>query len=63
MSYAGSPTDFTYRRMVLHYANLCIVAGGVDLFLIGSDFRGLETIRGPTAEVAKQSGITPLSPD
>jgi len=47
VSYAGSSTDFTYRRMVLHYANLCIVAGGVDLFLIGSEFRGLETIRGP----------------
>ncbi|HEY8033048.1 MAG TPA: glycoside hydrolase TIM-barrel-like domain-containing protein [Methylocella sp.] len=47
VSYAGSPTDFTYRRMVLHYANLCVVAGGVDLFLIGSEFRGLETIRGP----------------
>jgi len=47
VSYAGSPTDFTYRRMVLHYANLCIVAGGVDLFVIGSEFRGLETIRGP----------------
>jgi len=47
VSYAGSPTDFTYRRMVLHYANLCIVAGGVDVFLIGSEFRGLETIRGP----------------
>jgi hypothetical protein len=39
--------DFTYRRMVLHYANLCVVAGGVDLFLIGSELRGLETIRGP----------------
>ncbi|MGH6936681.1 MAG: baseplate megatron protein TIM-barrel domain-containing protein, partial [Methylocella sp.] len=39
--------DFTYRRMVLHYANLCVIAGGVDLFLIGSEFRGLETIRGP----------------
>ncbi|MGH6867724.1 MAG: baseplate megatron protein TIM-barrel domain-containing protein, partial [Methylocella sp.] len=47
VSYAGSPTDFTYRRMVLHYANLCVVAGGVDLFLVGSEFRGLETIRGP----------------
>ncbi|MGH6846768.1 MAG: baseplate megatron protein TIM-barrel domain-containing protein [Methylocella sp.] len=47
VSYSGSPTDFTYRRMILHYANLCIVAGGVDLFLVGSEFRGLETIRGP----------------
>lgn len=47
VSYSGSPTDFTYRRMLLHYANLCIVAGGIDLFVIGSELRGLETIRGP----------------
>jgi GTA TIM-barrel-like domain len=47
VAYSGSPTDFTYRRMILHYANLCVIAGGVDLFLIGSEFRGLETIRGP----------------
>lgn len=47
VSYSGSATDFTYRRMILHYANLCVVAGGVDLFLVGSELRGLETIRGP----------------
>ena len=39
--------DWTYRRMILHYANLCVIAGGVNLFLIGSELRGLETIRGP----------------
>ena len=47
VGYSGSPTDWTFRRMILHYANLCVVAGGVDLFLIGSELRGLETIRGP----------------
>jgi len=47
VGYSGLPTDWTFRRMILHYANLCVVAGGVDLFLIGSEFRGLETIRGP----------------
>ena len=47
VAYAGAPTDYTYRRMILHYANLCVVAGGVDLFLIGSELRGLETLRGP----------------
>ena len=47
VAYSGSATDFTYRRMILHYANLCVVAGGVDLFLIGSELRGLETVRGP----------------
>jgi hypothetical protein len=47
VAYAGSPTDYTYRRMILHYAWLCTLAGGVNLFLIGSELRGLETIRGP----------------
>ena len=47
VAYSGSPTDYTYRRMILHYANLCVVAGGVDLFLLGSEFRGLEVVRGP----------------
>ena len=32
VAYSGSATDYTYRRMILHYANLCVVAGGVDLF-------------------------------
>lgn len=52
VSYSGSPTDFTYRRMILHYANLCVVAGGVDLFLIGSELRGLEAVRGPAWTVS-----------
>ncbi|MFZ0606855.1 MAG: glycoside hydrolase TIM-barrel-like domain-containing protein [Xanthobacteraceae bacterium] len=47
VAYAGPATDFTYRRMILHYANLVVLAGGVDLFLLGSELRGLETVRGP----------------
>ena len=47
VGYSGAATDWTYRRMILHYANLMVVAGGVDLFVIGSELRGLETIRGP----------------
>ena len=47
VAYSGSSTDYTFRRMILHYANLCVVAGGVDLFLLGSELRGLEAIRGP----------------
>ena len=47
VAYSGSATDWTYRRMILHYAHLCAVAGGVDLFVIGSELRGLETVRGP----------------
>ncbi len=47
VAYSGYLYDWTYRRMILHYANLCCVAGGVSLFVIGSELRGLETIRGP----------------
>ncbi len=47
VAYSGSAYDWTYRRMILHYTNLCCVAGGVNLFVIGSELRGLETIRGP----------------
>jgi hypothetical protein len=56
VDYAGSPTDYTYRRMILHYANLCVLAGGVDLFILGSEFRGLETIRGPAWTKAGTTG-------
>jgi hypothetical protein len=34
-----------YGAMVLHYANLCVQAGGVDAFLIGSEFVGLTRLR------------------
>ena len=47
VGYSGAATDWTYRRMILHYANLMVVAGGVDLFVIGSEMRGLEIVRGP----------------
>jgi hypothetical protein len=56
VAYAGSATDYTYRRMILHYANLCVIAGGVDLFLLGSEFRGLEIIRGPAWTKAGTTG-------
>ena len=42
--------------MILHYANLCAVAGGVDLFLLGSELRGLEVIRGPAWTQAGTTG-------
>ena len=50
VDYVGAPGlfDWTFRRMILHYANLCVVAGGVNLFVIGSELRGLEILRGPT---------------
>lgn len=45
VSWTGPSNDWGLRRMVLHYANLCAAAGGVDAFLIGTEMPGLTTIR------------------
>jgi hypothetical protein len=34
-----------YNRMVEHYANLCVDAGGVDAFIIASELKGLTRVR------------------
>jgi hypothetical protein len=44
VTYSG-PAEWSYRRMILHYAKLCALAGGVEAFLIGSELRGLTTLR------------------
>ncbi len=44
VNYSG-PAEWSFRRMVLHYARLCALAGGVDAFLLGSELRGLSTLR------------------
>ncbi|WP_108484063.1 baseplate multidomain protein megatron [Oceaniglobus ichthyenteri] len=46
VDYTG-PSEFSYRRFILHYAHLCAsVPGGVHSFCIGSEMRGLTQIRG-----------------
>ena len=43
--YSG-PAEWSYRRFILHNAMLCVAAGGVEAFCIGSEMRGLTQIRG-----------------
>ncbi|HEY0835363.1 MAG TPA: glycoside hydrolase TIM-barrel-like domain-containing protein, partial [Azospirillum sp.] len=45
-TFVGTGSGWDYRRMVLHYAQLAAASGGVDAFIIGSELRGLTTIRG-----------------
>jgi len=42
----GGPTEFTFRRFILHYAAMAAAAGGVEAFCIGSEMRGLTQVRG-----------------
>lgn len=53
VDYEGSD-DWGWRRMVLHYAHLATLAGA-DGLLIGSEFRGLTTVRGAAAYPAVQA--------
>ncbi len=45
VSYAG-PEEWGLNRFILHYAALCVAAGGVSSFCISSEMRGLTQIRG-----------------
>ncbi|HEU0115572.1 MAG TPA: glycoside hydrolase TIM-barrel-like domain-containing protein, partial [Thermomicrobiales bacterium] len=44
VAYSG-PDEWSYSRFVLHSAAIAKVAGGVDAFIIGSELRGLTTLR------------------
>lgn len=60
--YAG-PAEWSYRRMVLHYAHLCVAAGGVDAFLIGSELRGLTQARSDASTYPAVAALRALTAD
>ncbi len=60
--YTG-PEEWSYRRMILHYAHLCVAAGGVDAFLIGSELRGLTQIRSGAATYPAVAALKTLAAD
>ena len=63
VSWTGSSGDFGLRRMVLHYAYLCTVAGGVDAFLIGSEMRGLTPVSDGAASFPAVDAYRQLAAD
>ncbi|OJF92800.1 baseplate multidomain protein megatron [Pararhizobium antarcticum] len=63
VSFAGSPSNWGLRRMVLHYAHLCAAAGGVDAFLIGTEMPGLTTIRSGTSTYPAVTAFKTLAAD
>lgn len=52
--YSG-PAEWSYRRFILHYAHLCALSGQADAFCIGSEMRGLTTLRGASGYPAVQA--------
>ncbi len=60
--YSGS-ADWGYRRMILHYANLMQLAGGVDAFLIGSEMRQMSFVRSSQTQFPFVDALANLAQD
>ncbi len=55
--------DANYRSFVLHYANLCAAAGGVDAFLVGSEFASLTRVRSASGVYPAAGALAALAGD
>lgn len=62
LSYSG-PNEWSYRRMILHYAHLCEAAGGVHTFLIGAEMRGMTHIRSSNSAYPFVNALVGLAAD
>ncbi len=62
VSYSG-PAEQSFRRMILHYAKLASLAGGVDRFLIGSELRGLTSARSSASTFPAIAAMRALAAD
>lgn len=55
--------EWSYRRMILHYAKLAVAAGGVDGFLIGSEMVALNAVRSSSSNFPAVSKMVTLAAD
>ena len=60
--YSG-PAEWSFRRMVLHYAHLAVAAGGVDGFILCSELRGLTRVRASAADYPFVAALVALAAD
>ena len=62
VAYSG-PSEWRYRRFILHQAALCAAAGGVAAFCIGSEMRGLTQLRGAGNSFPAVTALRALAAD
>jgi hypothetical protein len=60
VTYSG-PSEWSYRRFILHYANLCALAGGVSAFCLGSEMRSLTQIRDANGDFPAVAALQQLA--
>ena len=59
----NGPAEWSYRRFILHYAHLCVQAGGVDAFLLGSELRGVTRVRDNSGNFPFVDALVALASD
>ncbi len=59
----NGPNEWSYRRMILHYAKLVEIAGGVDAFIIGSEMRAMTQIRSDIEQFPFVDALVELAQD
>lgn len=62
VAYSGPP-EWSYRRFILHHAWLAKAAGTVSAFLIGSELRGLTTLRSNASTYPFVTALQQLATD
>ncbi len=60
--YVG-PAEWSYRRFILHHAWLAKATGAVDAFLLGSELRGLTTLRSAASTYPFVAALQQLAAD
>jgi Gene Transfer Agent (GTA)-like protein/putative tail protein len=62
VAYSG-PAEWSYRRFILHYAHLAEAAGGVDGFIVGTELRGLTSVRDSASSYPFVAALAELAGD
>ncbi|MGE5510142.1 MAG: baseplate multidomain protein megatron [Bacteroidota bacterium] len=62
VAYSG-PDEWSFRRLVLHYAHLAVAAGGVDAFVLGTELRGLTQVRSSASAYPFVTALMSLAAD
>ena len=62
VSYSG-PSEWSFRRFILHCAHLCEAAGGVDAFIMGSEMIGATTLRSSAGAFPFVDALVDLATD
>jgi len=63
ITYSGPSGEYGFRRFIMHYAKLAAHSQGVDRFVIGSEMRGVTTLRSGVGAYPSVAHLVTLAAD